>query len=192
MSTYCVNAENRTTVKNLQTAFQSELRACETYKAYANRAEIDCAFEVAILFRAIARSEKIHADNHARVIRQLGGNPDATVHSLETKSTLDNLMAALEEEVYKIDMMYPRFLVENKSRTNSAGRSFTWAMEAEKSHALLLNEVITQMKQGVGSSSTGMGPEFYVRPVCGYISRSSDPERCWACEHFCKTFEVIR
>jgi rubrerythrin len=192
MSTCRVNVENEVAVRNLQAAFQCELNAHDNYMAFAAKADVECAFEAASLFRAIGRSEKIHADNHARVIRRLGGTPEADIHEVEVKTTLDNLMMALEEEVYEINEMYPRFLVDNRSTSNSAARTFTWALEAEKSHAFLLNEVITHMKRGQGSSPTGAALEFYVRPVCGYVLRSAEPERCWACEHFCKTFEIIR
>ena len=192
MSTCCVNSENEVTVRNLQAAFQSELDAHENYIAFAVRADAECAFEAASLFRALGRSEKIHADNHARVIRRLGGKPDSKIHTVEVKTTLDNLMTALEEEVYVIDLMYPRFLAENGGADNSAARTFSWALEAEKSHACLLSEMITQMKRGQLMASRGIALEFYVRPVCGYVLRSSEPERCWSCEHFCKTFEIVR
>jgi rubrerythrin len=192
MSTCQVDAENEVTVKNLITAFECESNVHAKHMAFAAKAEAECLFEAASLLRAIARSEKINANNHARVIRRLGAEPEARLQEVEVKTTLENLTATLEEEVYEIDSMYPRFLVENRSTDNSAARSFTWALEAKKTHVRLLIEIIKQMELGTNAPPTGAALEFYVRPVCGYVSRSPEPERCWVCEHFCKTFEVIQ
>jgi len=192
MSSCYVSAKNEVTVSNLLAAFERELNVHARYMAFAARAESECKFEAASLLRAIGRSEKIHADNHARVIRQLGGEPKATIHLVDVNTTGENLTAALEEEDYEIESMYPRFLEENRSLDNSAGRTFTWALEAEKTHARLLTEIIKQMGPGEGSARTVAAREFYVRPVCGYVSRTPEPERCWVCDHFCKTFEVIQ
>jgi rubrerythrin len=184
--------ENEVTVKNLQTAFESELNAYAKYVAYAAKAESDGLNGVASLLRATARSEQIHANNHARVIRQLGGDPDAQIQTVEVKTTLENLKTALGDETYEIDSMYPRFLEENRIPDNSAGRTFKWALEAEKTHARLLSGAIERMEDGSATSSTDAALDFYVRPVCGYISTTPDPERCWACNHTCRTFEIVR
>jgi rubrerythrin len=192
MSLCIVSTENETTVKNLLAAFERDLNAYSNYSAFAVQADLEGWFEAGSLLRTIGRSEKIHADNHAHVIRQLGGEPRATMHPAEVRTTSDNLTAALEEEVYGIDSVYPYFLVENRSANNSAARTLAWALEAKKAHARLLSELITQMQRGSEKSSMGAATEFYVRPVCGYVSQTAEPERCWVCEHFCKTFEVVR
>ena len=61
----------------------------------------------------------------AGILRQLGGEPEAQIQQVEVKTTLENLVAALGDEIYEIDSMYPRFLVENWSAGNSAARTFT-------------------------------------------------------------------
>jgi len=192
LSSCYVNTENEVTVKNLLAAFECEMNVHAKYIAFAAEAENECLFEAASLFRAIARSGEINARNHARVIRKLGAEPEARIHTIEVKTTLENLATALDNEVYEIDSMYPRFLADNRSTDNSAARSFTWALEAKKTRARLLTQIIKQTDLGKGSSPTGAAPEYYVRPVCGYVSRSHEPERCWVCEHFCKTFEAIQ
>jgi rubrerythrin len=101
------------------------------------------------------------------MIRRLGGEPKATIRAIEVKTTIENLAALLEVEVYQIDSMYPRFLVDNHSADNSAARTFTWALEAEKTHAQVLTEQIRQMELGAAATATGAPIEFYVRPVCG-------------------------
>jgi len=122
----------------------------------------------------------------------LGGEPEAEIHPFEVNTTLKNLTEAQCEENYEIESMYPRFLAENRKTDNSAARTFTWALEGKKTHARLLQNEIQQIREGKASSSTSGAHEFHVRPVCGYISKTPEPERCWACNHFCKSFEVIR
>jgi rubrerythrin len=187
-----ITPENGVIVKNLQTAFESESNAHTQYTAYAVKADCEGLRGTANLLWAIARSEQIHANNHARVIRQLGGEPKAQIQQVEVKSTLENLVAALGDEIYEIDSMYPRFLVENWNADNSAARTFTWALEAEKTHARLLSEEIKRLEAGSASPSADVPLEFYVRPVCGYISRSPEQQRCWVCPRYCATFETVR
>ena len=192
MPVFQIAPANEITVKNLLTAFESESNAHAKYSVYAERADSDGLHSAASLLRAIAHSEQIHAYNHACVIRKLGGDPEAQLQTVEVKTTLENLTAALGDEAYEIDSMYPRFLVENRRTDNSAARTLTWALEAEKTHARLLGEVIMKMEAGGADPPTDTSVKFYVRPVCGYVSRTPEPERCWACDRFCARFEAIR
>ncbi len=184
--------ENETTVKNLLIAFESESNAYARYTAFAAKADCDGLHGTASLLRAIARSEQIHAANHARVIRQLGGEAEAQLQPVEVKTTLENLTAALGDEIYEIDSMYPRFLVENRSADNSAARTLTWALEAEKIHARLLSEEIRRMESGGAESLATEPVEFKIRPVCGYISKAPELERCWVCDRYCAKFETVQ
>ncbi|HEX7334620.1 MAG TPA: rubrerythrin family protein, partial [Pyrinomonadaceae bacterium] len=82
------------TLDNLQTAFNGESNAKARYLAFAQKAEAEGYGKVASLFRAAARAEDIHANNHAEVIRKLGATPTADVKTPEVKSTAENLQAA--------------------------------------------------------------------------------------------------
>jgi rubrerythrin len=192
MSVCQIDPQNEVTIKNLLTAFESESNAHAKYTAYAAKADSDGLHAVAGLLRAIARSEQIHGKNFARVIRQLGGEPEAQIQAMEVKSTLENLTTALGDEIYEIDSMYPRFLAENGSTDNSAARTYAWALEAEKTHAHLLGEEIKRMEAGKAHASAGASVDFFVRSVCGFLSKTPEPERCWACDRFCGAFEIIR
>jgi rubrerythrin len=192
MSVSLIAAENEAVVNNLLIAFESESNAHAKYSAYAVQADAEGFRETASLFRAIARSEEIHANNHARVIRQLGGDPEAHNQAVEVQSTLENLKSALHDEIYEIDSMYPRFLVETRASDNSTARTLTWALEAEKTHATLFKEAIHRMEARGADSLNDSAREFYVRGTCGYLSKTLDPERCWVCNRFCGTFETVR
>ncbi len=187
-----VAPQNEATVRNLITVFESESNAHSKYTAYAERAESEGLHHTAGMLRAVARSEQIYADNHARVIRQLGGEPEAQIQEVEVQTTLENLLAALGDEVYEIESMYPRILVENLHASISAACTLTWAIEGKKTHARLLNEEIRRIHGRNTESSVTTPVEFYVRSSCGYISKTAEPERCCVCECCCAEFETVR
>jgi rubrerythrin len=189
-----ITAENTTTVQNLLAAYEGESNAHAKYTAFAVKADADGLHGAASLFRAAARAEQIHAGNHARVIKQLGGEAQCNLHAVEVKTTLENLKAALGGEQYEIDTMYPGFLAEATERKNTAAmRTFHGALEAEKTHARLYGEAIALLVGGKTDSWIGASREFYVCPVCGYTSETEEEhERCPVCNCPWERFEIIR
>ncbi len=189
-----VVAENETTLKNLLAAFEGESNAHAKYTKFAEKADAEGLHGAASLFRAAGRAEQIHAANHARVIKQLGGEAKCEIHPADVKSTLENLKTALSGEQYEVDVMYPEFLAEATARDNKAAiRTFTGAMEAEKTHARLYGEAIAFLQAGDRSSWIGTTREFYVCPVCGYTSETEEEhERCPVCNCPWERFEIIR
>src|SRR5664279_108773 len=67
-----IATENEGTVRNLQKAFENESNGRTKYMAYAAEADSGGFHGVASLLRATSRSEQITANNHARVLQQLG------------------------------------------------------------------------------------------------------------------------
>ena len=189
-----IATENEVTVKNLLAAFEGESNAHAKYTAFAAKADADQLHGAASLFRAAARAEQIHAANHARVIKQLGGDARCEIHPIEVKSTLENLKAALSGEQYEIDTMYPAFLAEaSLNNVNAAIRAMTGALEAEKTHARLYGEAITLLVGGKKDSWIGAARDFYVCPVCGYTSETEEEhERCPVCNCPWEKFEIVR
>jgi len=188
-----VAPENAITVQNLLAAYEGESNAHAKYTAFAVKADADGLGGAASLFRAAARAEQIHAANHARVIKQMGGEARCEIHPVEAKSTLENLKAALEGEQYEIDVMYPGFLEEATARNQTAAmRTFTGALEAEKTHARLYGEAIALVVAGRKDSWIGAARDFYVCPVCGYTSETEEEhERCPVCNCPWERFEII-
>ncbi|MGO9318656.1 MAG: rubrerythrin family protein [Terracidiphilus sp.] len=189
-----IAAENAITVHNLMTAFEGESNAHAKYTAFAAKADEDGLHGAASLFRAAARAEQIHAGNHSRVIGILGGHAEAEIHPVEIQSTLENLKAALNGEQYEIDTMYPGFLEEATGHKNTgAMRTFTGALEAEKTHARLYSEAIALLVAGKKDSWIGEARDFYVCPICGYTSETEEEhERCPVCNCPWEKFEIIR
>jgi rubrerythrin len=189
MLTSPISIENEATVRNLLAAFEGESNARAKYHAFAIKADAEGLHGAASLFRAAARAEEIHADNHARVIRQLGGEPTATIHPVRAKSMLENLNEARAGERYEIDSMYPEFLREARNHHNTAAvLSFEWALEAEKTHARLFSEAIAVLQSGWLIAARN----YYVCAVCGYTSETPEADRCPVCNLVWEKFEVIR
>jgi rubrerythrin len=185
--------ENAVTVQNLLAAFEGESNAAAKYTAFSIKADADGLHGAASLFRGAARAEQIHAINHSRVIKQLGGELKCEIHTVEVKTTLENLKAALAGEQYEINTMYPGFLKEATERNNAAAiRTFHGALEAEKTHARLYGEAIALVESGKTDSWVGTTRNFYVCPVCGYTSETPEEhERCPVCNCPWSRFEII-
>ncbi len=189
-----VAAENAKTVENLLAAFEGESNANAKYTAFAAKADAEGWHGAASLLRAAARAEQIHAANHARVIQQLGGEAKCEIHAVAVKGTLENLKTALAGEQYEIDTMYPGFLAEATERKNNAAiRTFTGALEAEKTHARLYGEAIALVAAGKKDAWVGAARPFYVCPVCGYTSETPEEhDRCPVCNCPWDRFETIQ
>ena len=186
--------ETTATIANLLVAYEGESNAHSKYVLFAAKAESEGWQGAASLFRAAARAEEIHASNHARVLKQLGSEARCQIHPAEVKSTLENLKAALAGEQYEIDTMYPAFIAETAvSDIPIAKRSFTWAMEAEKTHARLYAQVIELVETRRTDSWAASACNFYVCAACGYTTRTpEEQDRCPVCNLAFDKFEVIR
>jgi rubrerythrin len=185
-----VATENESAVSNLLKAYEGELNSHARYKAYAAPAEAEGMNGAASLFRAAARAEQIHAGNHARVIRHLGGEAVANILPFRVKGTLENLKMALGGEQHEIDSLYPTFLVHAISQIDtSAIRSFVWAMESEKTHARLYENAVTSMEAGPGWTSEQL--EFHVCTLCGYTAKAQEADNCPAKNFVWDRFERI-
>lgn len=64
-----------TTLDNLATAYAGETSAANRYARFAQQADAEGYPQVAVLFRAAAKSEEIHHKRHRAAITKLGGSP---------------------------------------------------------------------------------------------------------------------
>ena len=167
-----------TTLENMQAAYSGESNAHARYLAFAKQAASEGYGEIASLFRAAARAEKIHATNHAAVIQELGAVPQALVEGPVVKSTRENLEAAIKGESYERDTMYPDFLKQARADRNTrAVRSLNLAKTAEAEHAKLYSAALASLERLKGTRETA----YYVCPVCGFTVREPDFVKCPSC-----------
>lgn len=167
------------TLDNLQAAYEGESNAHVRYAAFAKAANAEGYGEVASLFRAASKAEEIHAANHARVIREMGTEPKATIETVEVKSTPENLQAAIDGEVYERDTMYPSFLESAKAEKNGAAiKTFTYALKTEAEHARLYLDALKNLE-----SLRGKSKQYFVCNHCGYTVETLNFLKCLVCGH---------
>lgn len=180
-----VDAES-VTLQHLQTAYEGESNARIRYRLFAVQAEMDGFRDVASLFRAAARAEQIHAENHARVIRSLGAEPKCEIEATRVYDTPANLEAAIKGEEYERDVMYPEFVAEAKaSHQNAAARTFSYALEAEAEHAKLFRAALASITVGQGEV------QYFVCLVCGYTTCDMNLVKCAICNNPRERFDTI-
>jgi rubrerythrin len=163
----CSGAKPEKTIENLKEAITGESNASITYEAFSAKAAEDGFPNIAKMFAAAAEAEAIHVKNHNAVLVKLG--EQAFTAKLETPTVADmvsNLEAAIEGETYEFTVMYPGFLtVANSEKAKDAITSFTWANEAEKTHARLYTKALNILK-ATGSDET-VSSTWYTCPKCG-------------------------
>ena len=170
-------AKPRTTLECLQAAYDGESNAHARYVEFAKQADKEGYAGVASLFRAAARAERIHADNHAAVIKKLGAKPKAEVQKPEVKSTKENLEAALKGETYERDTMYPDFLkIAKTDKNKDAVQTFNYAAAAEAEHAKLYKQALGDLAAWKSGKK-----EFFVCSVCGNTLTKIDFKKCPVC-----------
>ncbi len=163
------------TKENLKAAFAGESQAHMKYLAFADQAEKEGKPQIARLFRAIAYAEQVHAINH---LRELGGIND----------TVANLQVAIEGETFEVDEMYAAYLlVAQAQEEKEAERSMTYAIEAEKIHAVMYGDAKAAAESG---QDIAIGP-VYICPVCGFTHIGEPPDRCPVCNVKKEMFKVF-
>ncbi|PKO18864.1 rubrerythrin [candidate division BRC1 bacterium HGW-BRC1-1] len=166
----------KSTIENLQAAFDGESNAAAKYEAYAKKADAEGHKGVGSLFRAASYAEKVHADNHAVVIKKMGAEPKADVKVPEPKSTKENLADALKGESYERDTMYPEFIAKARTdRNRDAIRTFNFAKSAEAEHAKLYKAALDNLDDWKDAR------DFYVCSVCGNTVLKIDFDKCPVC-----------
>jgi rubrerythrin len=186
MSTSAPKQAPNQTLINLQAAYNGESNAHVAYLKFADKADQQGFAGVASLFRAAARAEQIHAENHARVIRQLGSTPEAKIELPEIRNTALNLKHAVSGEEYERDVMYPDFITEAKASGNRAAlRTFEYALAAEAEHAKLYSEALKHLNTPTAKI------DYYVCIVCGFTTPDGNFARCEVCKNPREKFEIV-
>ena len=167
-----------TTRLNLQTAFNSELNAEVRYKAFATKADIEGFPGVAGVFRAIAFSESVHAANHAKALKALGGDPVEVLKVFEAKTTKTNLEAALRAEMNESGQIYPAFVKQAVKEGNAqAIVSLKGAMASEGGHARIFMRLLKAAADWKSKMAT------IVCKTCGYSTEELNIKLCPFCKH---------
>ncbi len=180
-----------TTKENLQAGFEGESKAAAKYAAYAKKAEEEDYPQVAALFRAASAAESIHANNHARVLKEMGVEAKKPeMQEPQVRSTKENLEDALNGETYEFEKMYPAFIKEAKQKNErNAVRTFDYAWDVEKQHGKLYKKVLGELDSLKGKKAEA----WYICPVCGYTVSKAEMtfKRCPVCQTPVEKFKEV-
>lgn len=155
-------AEKPDTQANLMDAFAGESQANRKYLTFADQAEQEGLSQVALLFRAIAEAETIHAKHHLRAAGKVG-------------NTLDNLKAAMEGEIYESTKMYPEMAkIAAKEGKTQVQEYFEWADQVEAGHAELY-------KKAIAANGKLDKTDYYLCSLCGYTHEGKFEDNCPVC-----------
>ena len=177
----CNQPKPEKTIKDLKEAIIGETTASAKYKAFADKAREEGNDTIAILFDAASKAEAIHADNHTKVLTELGETMEAFTPEFEVKTTAENLQAAIEGESYEATTMYPQFITDSKAENvEKATKSFTWALDTEKKHKEFYSNALNVLNAG---SELNLPVGYEVCPVCGntYDMANAD-DKCAFCQ----------
>lgn len=163
-------------MQNMQTAFKGETTASGKYYAFSKKADEEGYFEIALLFKAAAVAEKIHADNHKIIIERAGQKTPEVTPELTVKTTKENLEDAIEGESYEFFTMYPEFIKNaNKAGNYMAQISLTYAYKVEEKHRDLYLKALEALENNNVKSLPDI---YFLCPTCGNTYETVAPKRC--------------
>jgi rubrerythrin len=151
------------TASNVHKAFVEEAKAHVRILKYAERAEGDGFPQIALMFRAIAASEKVHAGRHYGLLEGGVGDTD------------ENLERAFHSETGIAEVEYRRMLTEaHDDDEKVAALIFSQIRDVEASHGGLYKRAMDHV---IWERST----MYQICSVCGYVADGGAPENCPVC-----------
>lgn len=183
-------AQVEVTADNLRNAIIGETTASAKYAAYAAKADEEGFPEVANLFRATSKAESIHADNHRKVLTDMGETMEDFTPDFSVGTTEENLKDAINGETEEFTNMYPEYIESAKAESNDAAvRSFTFACDTEKAHEQLYQGAL----DAVAAKKDLAAADYYVCPVCGNTYSSDNvKDACGLCMTPKERFIVVK
>jgi len=161
------------TKENLMDAFAGESQANRKYLAFAKKADSEGFVKIAMLFRAAAEAETVHAHAHLKACNGVG-------------ATVNNLKAAITGETYEFENMYPKMIeTAIADEDKVAERSFRFANEVEKIHAELYQKALDNIDRSRDVDC------YYVCSVCGNTVENEAPESCPICNAKSRAFTKV-
>jgi rubrerythrin len=171
-----VNDAKAVNYQNMQDAFKGETTASAKYAAYSKKAEEEGFHEIAMLFKAASKSEKIHASNHNSVLAEAGQKVLVITPEFTVKSTKENLKDAIAGESYEVSTMYPEFMTNANTAGNQLALvSLNYAYKTEQKHKVFYEKALAALESNTVKS---LPTVYYICPTCGNTYDTTAPKRC--------------
>lgn len=165
-----------TNYNNLREAYTGETTASAKYAAFSKKAEEEGLHEIAMLFKAVSASEKVHASNHKAVLEAAGQTVPMVTPQFTVLSTRENLKNAIEGESYEISTMYPQFIrIANGLGDQFSLASLNYAYKVEQKHKPLYQNALAALE---AKTSDKLPSVYYICPTCGNTYEHTPPKRC--------------
>ena len=165
-----------TTLENLKAAVCGETGASAKYAACAAAAKEQGFDQIARLFEATSAAEQIHIGLEYALVSEV--EPDfekPTAPDCSGEATDLNLISGACGEIYETSDMYPAFIKKAQEEGNAkAVQVFTRAKLAESVHA-------ERYLDAYNNIDAPDDDKFYLCPICGYIHKGDDFEKCPIC-----------
>nr|WP_244412613.1 rubrerythrin family protein [Raoultibacter timonensis] len=164
------------TLDNLKAAIAGETGASAKYTAFAKAAKEQGYDQIARLFEATAAAEQIHIGLEYGLVSQIDPDyekPSADAPAAEASDL--NLISGACGEIYETSDMYPAFIKKAQEEGETkAVQVFTRAKLAESVHAERYLDAYNNLDAADDDT-------FYLCPICGYIHKGEDFEKCPIC-----------
>ncbi|MFO7714512.1 rubrerythrin family protein [Desulfosarcina sp.] len=152
------------TQDNIYKAFIGEAKAYFRLLAYAEKADEEAVPQIALLFRAIAEAERVHATRQLNLVKDL-----------IVKDTDTNLEESFQREKSISENEYPDFLKTAEEEGEAAAAlAFSQARDTEGFHAKLYERAIMHVIKDEVKA-------YHVCQVCGYVTDKKIPKKCPVC-----------
>lgn len=181
------------TIENLKAAATGETNASAHYALFSERAMQEGYPRVANMLAATSAAEAIHAGKHLQELAALGVTDFVpVVEEIELGTTIDNLVAANEGEVYEFTTMYPGFIeVAVTEKAKGAQEGFEWANSAEKKHSIFYTAASTALADSTAGDAMVAGV-WVICPKCGDTYMQSElGHSCELCGTAADKFKVF-
>lgn len=172
-------------INNLQVAYGAEFKRAAWYDVFAKQAQKENFGDITVLFRALAKSERVHVENIAELLRSKGVEPIVpSVDAIAPGKTRQYLKLSLSNESVEQSTFAGFLAVAEQEQFAEAAELFRRSVEADARHTRLLNKAI-EMESNFARMPYMMCPE------CGYIVGSDKIEECPVCKTKKDKFETI-
>ena len=174
------------TLQNLQTAYNREMRISRECELFSKNADKNRYSAIANLYKAVSRSEEIHAEMAAALMRSKGVEVAPYVpESVAVGTVMQTLRLVLSDESLETESMYPNLARTAKAeKFLEAVESFGHSLNADKWNGELF-------KNAVDKSGYITRVQYFVCPCCGYIVTSDTAKECPECHEKREKFEKI-
>ncbi len=175
------------TLKVLAQAFVGESQARNRYTRYSSIAAKEGYQQISQIFATTADQEREHASWEFKLMQGLKGDINeleiSTSVPLVMGTTIENLAAAIEGELYETNTMYPDFakIAREEGHEAIAKRLESIAI-AEQHHAQRYQKLLAVLEDG--SIFKKDEPVEWVCMECGYVHTGEEPPvACPSCGH---------